>query len=150
MGLTLLELSRISGAELRGDPARVISHAATLQQAGEGAISFLANRRYAAYLADTKASAVILGADDAADCPTDCLVSDNPYLAHARVMSALYPDKAPVPGIHPSAQLDPTAQVAESAQVAANCYLGPGVVVEADAYIGPGSVLLDDVTIGGG
>ena len=38
---TLGQLSEITGAELRGDPDRVITHAATLQDATEGAISFL-------------------------------------------------------------------------------------------------------------
>ena len=150
MGLTLSELSRMAGAELRGDPERVVTHAATLQDASEGAISFLANRRYAAFLPTTRASAVILAADDAPDCPCDCLVSDNPYLAHARVMAALYPDEDPAPGIHPSACVDPTARVADTAEVAANCYLGPGVVLGEGVFIGPGCVLLDDVFVGEG
>ena len=49
MSLTLQELSRIADAELRGDPERIITHVATLQDADEGAISFLANRRYASF-----------------------------------------------------------------------------------------------------
>ena len=65
MSLTLEELSRIAGAELRGDPGRIITHVAVLRDADEGAISFLANRRYAALLPKTKASAVILSANDA-------------------------------------------------------------------------------------
>ena len=150
MGLTLSELSRITGAELRGDPERIITHASTLQDADEGAISFLANRAYAGFLPGTQASAVILAPDDAPDCPCDCLVADNPYLAHARVMAALYPDQAPRPGIHPSAHVDATAQVADSAEVAANCYVGPGVVLGDGVFIGPGCVLLDDVFVGAG
>ena len=150
MGLTLSKLSRITGAELRGDPERVITHASVLQDADEGAISFLANRRYAAFLPTTRASAVILGPDDAPDCPCDCLVSDNPYLAHARVMVALYPAAELAPGVHPSAHVDATAQVADSAEVSANCYIGPGVVLEADVFIGPGCVLLEGVSVGAG
>jgi UDP-3-O-[3-hydroxymyristoyl] glucosamine N-acyltransferase len=150
MDLTLLELSRIAGAELRGEPQCVITHASTLQDADDGAISFLANRRYAAFLPTTRASAVILGPDDAPDCPCDCLVSDNPYLAHAKVMGALYPDEDTAPGIHPSTQVDATARVADTAEVAANCFLGPGVVLGEDVFIGPGCVLLDDVFVGAG
>lgn len=150
MGLTLQELSEITHAELRGDPARVITKVATLQDAGEGAISFLANRRYAAFLPDTKASVVILSSEDAADCPVDCLVSDNPYLAHARVVTALYPAADVAPGVHATAHVDASACVAASAEIGANCYVGAGVVIERDVVIGPGCVLLDNVFVDAG
>jgi len=150
MGLTLQELSRITGTELHGDAGRVITHVAPLQDADEGAISFLANRLYASYLPNTKASAVILSAKDAEACPVDCLVSDNPYLAHARVMTVLYPDAPVVPGIHASARIEASAQVAPTAQIGANCYLGAGVVVQDGVVIGPGCVLLDNVFVGAG
>lgn len=148
MGLSLQELSAVTGGELRGDPDRMITCVGTLQDAGEGAISFLANRRYASFLPDTKASAVILAAEDADVCPVDCLVVDDPYLAHARVMTALHPPAQTVPGIHASAVVDASAQVAPSAEIAANCYVGAGVVIGEQAHIGPGCVLLDNVFVG--
>ena len=150
MGLTLQQLSGIASAELRGDPESIITRVATLQDAGEGAVSFLANRRYKAFLADTRASAVILSAGDAADCPVDCLIVENPYLAHARVMNALYPDAVPVIGVHPTAHVDPSARVATTAEIGANCHLGAGVVIEDDVVIGPGCALLDNVFVGAG
>lgn len=148
MELTLGQLAEIAGATLRGDPARRINHVATLQEAGEGAISFLANRRYKEFLAGTRASAVILDDADAADCPADCLVTDNPYLAHALVVTALYPSARPAAGIHPSAVVDPTARVASGAVIGPNCHVGAGSVIEDGVVIGPGCVLLEDVFIG--
>jgi UDP-3-O-[3-hydroxymyristoyl] glucosamine N-acyltransferase len=150
MGLTLSELAETARAELRGDPGLVIERMSTLQDASVGSISFLANPRYKAQLATTGASAVILSAADAADCPVDCLVSDNPYLAHARVMAALYPEPRPVGGVHPSACVDPTAEIADSAQISANCFIGAGAVIGDDVLIGPGCVVLDNVRIGAG
>ena len=150
MGLTLEALAAIAQADLRGDPARVIERVSTLQDAGEGSISFLANPRYKSHLAGTRASAVILSAENAPDCPVDCLVTENPYLAHARVTTALYPETAHEPGVHPTACVAPSAQVAASAAVGALSYLGAGVVIGPDVYIGPGCVLLDDVFVGAG
>jgi UDP-3-O-[3-hydroxymyristoyl] glucosamine N-acyltransferase len=147
-GLSLAALSEIADAELRGDPARVITGVETLKDAGAGEISFLANPRYRSQLLSTKASAVILAAGDAANCPVDCLVSDNPYLAHARVMNALYPIQQGSGGAHPSAFIEDSASVAPSVEIGANCYLGAGVVVEEGAFIGPGCILLDDVVVG--
>ena len=148
MALTLDELARLSGAELRGEPSRLIERVATLDEAGKGAISFLANRRYKSQLKTTGASAVILAEEDTVDCPVDCLVSDNPYLAHARVMNALYPEPAGGGGIHSSAVVDSSARVDDSASIAANCYIGAGVVIEAGVLIGPGCVILDNTVIG--
>jgi len=150
MSLTLQVLSRVAGAQLRGDPNRVITHAAGLKDADEGAISFLANRRYASFLADTRASAVILCAEDAGACPVDCLIAENPYLAHARVMTALYPDEHVRPGVHPGAHVDSTARVASTAHVAANAFVGAGATIAEGVFIGPGCVLLDNVFVGAG
>ena len=150
MGLTLQELAEVAQAQLRGDPGRMVDRVATLQDADEGAVSFLANRRYKSYLKTTRASAVILAPADVSDCPVDCLVTDNPYLAHARVMNRLYPSAEPAPGIHATAVVDPLAQVAVTAAIAANCYVGPGAVIEDGVILGPGCVVLENAFIGAG
>ena len=60
MSLTLGELAgQIRGELQTGDPDCRISAVATLQHAGAGDISFLANPGYKKYLQDTRASAVI-------------------------------------------------------------------------------------------
>lgn len=150
MARTLQALAQIAQAELRGDPERVIERVETLQDAGAGAVSFLANPRYRAFLKTTGASAVVLSAEDAGACPVDCLVSDNPYLAHARIMRALYPDPEPAPGIHPSAHVDPSAAVGPNVEIGPHCHIGRGVVIGEGVFIGPGCVLLDRVVIGAG
>ncbi|MCD1631496.1 UDP-3-O-(3-hydroxymyristoyl)glucosamine N-acyltransferase [Marinobacter shengliensis] len=134
----LQELAEALGAELRGDPDTAISGLATLQAAGPGQMSFLANPAYAKYLAQTKASAVIVSPANAADAPTNVLLLDNPYLGYARISHWFDATPAPVAGIHPTAVVDPSATVADSACV------GPHVVIEADAQIG------DQVVIGAG
>ncbi|WP_078119169.1 UDP-3-O-(3-hydroxymyristoyl)glucosamine N-acyltransferase [Thiosocius teredinicola] len=150
MEFTLQALSELTGAELRGDPHRLINHVATLQDAEEGAISFLANKRYRTYLDTTRASAVILAAEDAERCNVDCLVADNPYLAHARVVTALYPPEAVSPGAAVGAFVHDTATVADSAHIGVNSYVGANVVIEDDVVIGPGCVLLDRSVVGAG
>ncbi|MCB1775454.1 MAG: UDP-3-O-(3-hydroxymyristoyl)glucosamine N-acyltransferase [Gammaproteobacteria bacterium] len=150
MGLSLGELATIAGAELRGDPDRVIERVETLQDATAGAISFLANPQYRKFLAETAASAVIVAPGDVAHCHIDCLVSDNPYLAHARVTTALYPDRAVTAGVHPGAVVDSTAQVHPTAEVAANAYVGERAVIGEGVFVGPGCVVLEDCEIGSG
>ena len=150
MGMSLKALADASGASLRGNPERVIDRVATLHDAGPGAITFLANRRYKPFLQDTRASAVILSAENAEDCPIDCLITDNPYLAHARVLGALYPQPRRAAGVDPSSCVDPSASIAESASVGPLCFVGADVVIGEDVQIGPGCVLLDRVVVGAG
>lgn len=148
MSITLGEIAERAGAVLSGDPDRPIVAVNTLQDAGPGEIAFLANRRYRKHLKETRASAVVLGPDDVDDCPVDRLVSDNPYLTHARVLAALYPDNAARPGIHETAVVDDSARIAASAEVGPNVFVGPRVRIGERAVIGPNCVLLDDVVVG--
>ncbi len=85
------------------------------RHAGPGQLTFLANLRYRAQLADSQASLVVLRAEDAESAPGAALVAKDPYTTFAKI-AALF-DIAPTrpPGIHPSAVIDPSAQVAASA-----------------------------------
>lgn len=150
MGLTLAELAEISATELRGEPTRLIERVAALDTAQQGEISFLTDKRYRPSLADTQASAVIISPDDADDCPVDCLVTSNPYLAHARVSMALYPPPAPRSGIHPTAFVDADASVASTAEVGAQCFVGAGASIGAGVILGPGSVVMENAVVGDG
>jgi len=58
---TVSDLAQHVGGTVQGDGNMLITGAATLSEAGEGDISFLANPRYEKELHDSKASAVIVG-----------------------------------------------------------------------------------------
>lgn len=134
--MTLSQLAEALGATLKGFEALEITGLATLQEAGAGQLSFLANPQYRKYLADTHAAAVLLKAADADDFAGNALIVADPYLAYARISHLFDPKPKAVAGIHPS------AVVAEDAQVDALACVGPFAVIESGAVIGPG------VTIG--
>ncbi|HDZ38129.1 MAG TPA: UDP-3-O-(3-hydroxymyristoyl)glucosamine N-acyltransferase [Marinobacter sp.] len=144
------EIAKALGAELRGDPETLVSGLATLQVAGPGQLSFLANPTYAKHLGDTRAAAVIVSPAAAADCPTSALILDNPYLGYAHLSHWFDPAPVAQPGIHPSAVVDARATIAASACI------GPGAVIEADVVIGeqvvigPGCVIGARTRIGAG
>jgi UDP-3-O-[3-hydroxymyristoyl] glucosamine N-acyltransferase len=127
---SLGELAVRFGLELRGDPALRVSRVATLLEAGEGSISFLADSRHRKALPGTRATAVVVGPVDAHTCPVAALVDPNPRLAFARILSLLYPSATVAAGIHPS------AVVASDANIAPSASIGPLCVVEAGAHIG--------------
>ena len=131
----LQELAELLGAELRGAADCQINGMGTLQHARPDQLAFLANASYRKQLADTKAGAVLLKAEDAEGYTGNCLVVADPYLAYARLSHQF--DRKPVAqnGIHPS------AVIASTAQIAATACIGPGVVVEDEAVIGERVVL---------
>src|SRR5687768_14337786 len=89
---TLREIAAKLGGEIVGDPEVRIERVATLENAGDGSIAFLANPRYLKQLAGTRASAVIVApaSRDAASVPR--IVHENPYLYFARVSALLRPE----------------------------------------------------------
>ena len=148
MKYTLAELASRSGATLHGDGDYNITGVASLESAQQGQISFLTSSQYRKYLATTKASAVILRAEDLSACATNALVSDNPYLAYARIGACFAPPPAAVAGIHPRASVDAAARVAASAQVDAGAVVGPETVIGEGTIIGPNCVLGERVRVG--
>jgi len=126
----LEDLARQVDAKLVGDANCSISSLSVLQDAGPGSISFLSNRKYRKYLKTTKASAVILGQEFLDDCPTNALVSDNPYLIFAKIAQLITPPPAIKAGQHVS------AIVASSAQIDISAKIGPGAVIEDNVVIG--------------
>jgi UDP-3-O-[3-hydroxymyristoyl] glucosamine N-acyltransferase len=148
MPARLAELAVRFGCELRGDPDAVVERVAPLQDAGPGAISFLANPRYRRHLTDTRATAVVLHAASAEDCPASALVSTNPYATYARIAQFLYPEPSVTGGRHPSACVEEGADVDPSAWIGPNAFVASGARVGRRVNIGPGSIVLEDVEIG--
>jgi len=157
---SLSDLSARFGLELRGDGEHRIGGVGTLADAGSEDISFLANPSYRKQLGSTHAGAVILNEKDAADCPTNCLVAKDPYLAYARIANLFDPRPAAPPGIHPSAVIADSASlgrdvsvgahavIAEGCVIGDGCVIGPGCVIEADCTLGAGCRLYANVSIG--
>jgi len=148
MPARLAELAVRFGCELRGDPDTLVDRVAPLQDAGPGAISFLANPRYRRHLATTRASVVVLDAKTAPECPVAALVARNPYATYARIAQVLYPTPPVVPGRDPSAVVEAGAEVDPTAAIGAQAYVARGVRIGARASVGPGSVVLEDAEIG--
>lgn len=144
---TLAGLADLLGLSFTGDGGRVLTGLATLAEAGPHELSFLANRKYLSQLSTTRAGAVIVPPGLAATSPADCLLSEEPYLAFARVSRLFDNAPKPAPGVHPTATVSPDASLAADVSVGAQAVieagavLASGVVIGAGAYIGHASQL---------
>ena len=150
--MTLHDLAARIGAELDGDGTIVVTRVAALDTAGPGDVSFLANASYAAQLAHTRASAVILGAGGGA-APCAVLRANDPYLAFARAAAALAPPSVLPAGVHataaiaPDAVLGPGVGVGPFAVIGAGARVGARTVIGAHAVIGAGTEIGPDCVI---
>ncbi|MGB6352677.1 MAG: LpxD N-terminal domain-containing protein, partial [Steroidobacteraceae bacterium] len=147
------------GLELRGEPGLRVSRVATLARADAGSLSFLANPRYRRQMQATQATAVLVGPENAAQCPVAALIDPNPYLAYARIANLLHPPTAPAPGIHPaavisagariasSASIGPLAVIEDEADIGERAYIGPGCVVQKGAQVGADCCLISRVNL---
>lgn len=149
VGLSLGDLVAELGGELYGDPALVIEGLAPLETATGSQLGFLSNPRYQSQLAASQAACVIVAPAmrDAAVARGAAIVADDPYLYFARV-TQLWKRRVLgasfVPGIHPSAVVDPDAFVDATARI------GPLCVIERGARIGAGTELKSRVTVSEG
>ena len=144
------ELGERFGLGLRGDGAARVEGVATLARAQAGQLAFLANTRYRAQLAGSRAGIVVLREADAEGYAGVALVADDPYAAFARIAALFDAADGAVPGIHPSAAIDPDAVVDPGAQVDAFVSIGARTRIEAGAVIGPGCVIGEDCEVGAG
>jgi UDP-3-O-[3-hydroxymyristoyl] glucosamine N-acyltransferase len=156
---SLGELAVRFGLELNGEPSLRVSRVATLSHADPGSLSFLANTRYRRQMESTRATAVLVGPENAAACPVAALIDPNPYLAYARIADLLHPQAPSEPGIHASAVVSMSARVAASASVGPLCvveddadigervFVGPGCIVQRGARVGADSRLMARVNV---
>nr|WP_227307134.1 UDP-3-O-(3-hydroxymyristoyl)glucosamine N-acyltransferase [Acidisoma cellulosilyticum] len=139
------------GLETTGLPVdRVFTGVAPLQTAGPGEISFLTNRKYLDILHGTQAGAVILEPALAAHVPAGTLplVSARSTTAWAGVAALFHPLEPILPGIHPSAVIDPSAQISAEAEIGPFCVIGARVQIGPRCRIGPLVSIGDGVVIG--
>lgn len=146
MQLALASIVEALGGELHGGIGQVVTGLASLEAAGPGEISFLANPKYQNQLASSQAACVIVSPAmrEIAYVRGPCIVVENPYLYFARVTQLwkrmlVGPSKS---SIHSSAVVAATAYVHPTASI------GPLCVVEDGARIGAGTVLKSRVTVG--
>jgi len=145
---TLADIAARFGGRVLGDAGTQVSQIATLERAGHGQIAFLANAKYRKQLEDSQAAAVILGEADAGLTQRPRIVADNPYAYFARLSAFLNPLPEFVPGIHPSAVVEPGARVSPDAHIGAHVWVGAGACIGAHSVVMAGCRIGAHATLG--
>ncbi|MGB6843366.1 MAG: UDP-3-O-(3-hydroxymyristoyl)glucosamine N-acyltransferase, partial [Candidatus Acidiferrales bacterium] len=138
--MKLGEIAQRLGCDAEGDLQLEITGVAGIEEAREGELTFLVNRKYRPLLATTKASAILVTLDSG-PLRMAALRSENPYLDFARAIELFHPAEEFAAGIHPTAVVAATAKIGEGA------HIGPYCFVDAGAEIGRRAVLHSFVAI---
>ena len=145
--ITAQELaSALNGTLLHCPPGMLLHEVRSLDEAGPGHLSFLANPKYAAKAADAKAGLILV------DAKTDLgaravLVVENPYWAFAQCIAWLHPEAEPEWEQTP---IHPTAEIGAHTRIGPNVTLGARTVVGKGCVLHPGVHIGDDCVLGEG
>ena len=141
--MKLSELAREIGLAYEGED-RKITGLATLKNAGPEHLSFLDNPKYAADLSKTRAAAVLVAPEFAAQVPsgTVALVDEEPYLKLAYASALFAPEPMRTEGAEPV--------IGKGCRIAENVLFGKDVRIGDNVTILPGCYIGDGVTVGEG
>lgn len=156
MKFTASQIAAATGGTIDGDESAAVSTFAKIEDAQEGAITFLANPKYTHFIYDTNASIVLVRKDFEPEKPVKSTLIrvDDPYatLSHLLQMVDAVVNAKPT-GIEQPCFVAEGVEVPEGAYIGAFAYVGAGarlgrnVKIYPQAYVGPGAVVGDDTVI---
>ncbi|MDI6753115.1 MAG: UDP-3-O-(3-hydroxymyristoyl)glucosamine N-acyltransferase [Thermodesulfobacteriota bacterium] len=155
---TLEELAALVGGKVEGDAALEILGVASLEEAREGEITFLADLKNISRLEKTKASAAIVP-PSLPHCAKPVIRIPNPYLAYAKVQTFFSAQPYSPTGIDSLAHVGqgvkigkdvsiyPFVFLAAGSQIDDRVVLYPGVYIGESARVGEGTILHPNVVV---
>ena len=144
----LKTLAKKVNGKLVGDPNVSIRSIATIQNASNGCISFLANPKYKQYLISSSASAIIVSPEYSEDLKTSGIISDDPYAAYAIISSLFNSHLNPYSNKDNSFFVHETSSIHDSAIIGPNVYIGPNCKIGENSIVHANSSLVMNVEIG--
>jgi UDP-3-O-[3-hydroxymyristoyl] glucosamine N-acyltransferase len=150
LSFTLQHLAELLGAELSGDPALVVGRIAPIEEAINGDVSFVANKKYEKHLASTAATAVIVSRETVVQRSDLALLRmSDPYNGFVAVLNLFHPHKRyAAPGIHDTAVIDPSASLGDDVTIAAGAVIGKEVRIGRGTVVAEGTVIRDGASVG--
>lgn len=144
---TLQELADHLGGTVRGDGTIKINGLAPLEGATPDKITFLANPKYAAKVAETRAGGILM-APGGESYGRNVIELANPYLGFAKLLTLFYTQPHPALGVLPEAVIGTNVVLGEGISIYPGAVVGNNVSIGDRVVIYPGAVIYDGVVIG--
>jgi UDP-3-O-[3-hydroxymyristoyl] glucosamine N-acyltransferase len=146
---TLNELANRVGGRVVGDGSVPIARIASVEEAGDDALTFATSEAYFVTACSSKAAAVLVDESlGARSAPKPLLVVGNARAALGQLLEALRPSRPRGPFRHPSAVIAPDARLAGDVYVEAHAYIGSGASIGAGTVVGAGAYVADGCVVG--
>jgi UDP-3-O-[3-hydroxymyristoyl] glucosamine N-acyltransferase len=144
------EIARLVGGRFEGAHDPEITDVAAVDRAGENELTFVAHAKYAAYLDQSRAGAVLITEALAshAESTRARIVVNDAHRAIAQVLAHFHPETRPAPGVHPTAVIGTGCQLADDVIVEAYVVIGERVRLGSGAWIGAHCVIGADCAVG--
>lgn len=158
MKMTLAEIASFLGGDVIGADDTMINNIRSIEEANEGDITFIANKKYLKKLNLTKASAILASPQTVAEGKNLIIVTD-PYSALGKLLTLFYPLEHGRRGVSSDAYIEDGAVVSPGATIFPRAFIGkgatigkgaviyPGVFIGSNACIGDDSILYANVTV---
>lgn len=142
MKKTVSEIAELVGGTVIGDGSTEITGVCGIKEAKSGDITFVANPKYVSLIVQTGASAIITS-PGVRNGSKPLIVTDNPSLAFAKLLSSLVPSE-----VHTFKGIHATAIIGKNVTLGSGVSIHAYVVVEDNAVIGNNTVLCAGVFVG--
>lgn len=152
MELTPQLIASMIGGRVEGDANVRLTGFAKIEEATPGTVTFIANPKYAHFIYETKASAVIVSDDFKTDeeiSPVLIRVKD-PYVALADILNEIERCKPRKRGIEQPCYIAEGVDIPDDAYIGAFAYIGSNVKLGKGVQIFPQTYVGDGVKIGAG
>ena len=130
-----------------------IKGVAAIDEATAGTLSYVEGGKFAAIIATTQASALILPPDETLQTQASAreiawIATSQPRLLFAQAIALYYQPFRPDPSINPTAIIAPDTRIGQDIYIGANVVIESGVTIGDRVCIHPNVVIYPDVTIG--
>lgn len=146
MEFTAKQIAAYIGGEIVGDENATVHTFAKIEEGMPGALSFLSNPKYTAYIYETQSSIVLVNSDFVPEKPIKATLikTANAYESLAKLMMLYESVKPKKRGI------SSMASIADSATIGENVYIGPFVYIGERAIVGDNTIIEANTSIGDG
>ncbi|MDR2859539.1 MAG: UDP-3-O-(3-hydroxymyristoyl)glucosamine N-acyltransferase [Mediterranea sp.] len=150
MEFSAKQIASFIHGEVIGEDNVTVHTFAKIEEGVAGALSFLANPKYAPFLYTTLSSIVLVNKDfvPEQEVKTTLIKTENVYESLAKLLQVYEGNKPKKQGVDSLAYIAPTARIGKNVYIGPFAYIGDGAVVGDDTLIYPHTFIGDGVNIG--